>query len=114
MIPVRMTASTSTFHVELYVYDLSHGMASQFAPMLGLDFPLDGIWHTAVVVHGLEWFFGGGGGIMNTHPGTTELGQPLRKVDLGRTSLNRDQYQVSWKPSSPESGQLYMPYIALS
>jgi hypothetical protein len=33
-----------SYEVELYVYDISNGMAKQFAPMVGI--PLEGIWHT--------------------------------------------------------------------
>ena len=40
---------------ELYIYDLTQGMASSMAPMLGLNFNLEGVWHTAIVVHGKEW-----------------------------------------------------------
>ena len=67
------------------------GMATQLAPMLG--FPIEGIWHTAVVVHGFEWYFGGGGGIVHSLPGTTELREPLRTVDLGATDMNLSQFQ---------------------
>ncbi len=87
------SSMSSPYPVELYIYDLSHGMASQFSPMLNLGFPLEGIWHTAVVVHGLEWFFGGGGGIVHSPPGGTELGRPLRTEHLGTTSLTMDQMQ---------------------
>lgn len=66
-------------------------MATQLAPMLG--FPIEGIWHTAVVVHGFEWYFGGGGGIVHSLPGTTELREPLRTVELGATDINLAQFQ---------------------
>jgi len=79
------------FPVKLYIYDLSQGMATQLAPMLG--FPIEGIWHTAVVVHGFEWYFGGGGGIVHSLPGTTELREPLRTVELGATDINLAQFQ---------------------
>lgn len=70
--------------VELYIYDLAQGMAAQFSPMLG--FQLDGIWHTAIVVFGREWFFGSGG-IEQTSPGQTMLGPPLKIESLGRTQI---------------------------
>ena len=44
-----------SYAVELYIYDLTQGMASSMAPMLGLNFNLEGVWHTAIVVHGKEW-----------------------------------------------------------
>lgn len=46
--------------VYLYVYDLSQGLASQLAHMF-IGKHLDGIWHTAIVAFGREWFFGGSG-----------------------------------------------------
>ena len=58
-----------------------------------LGFPIEGIWHTAIVVHGFEWYFGGGGGIVHSLPGTTELREPLRTVDLGATDMNLAQFQ---------------------
>ena len=39
------------YPVEVYVYDLSQGMASQLGSQL-IGRPIEGIWHTAVVVHG--------------------------------------------------------------
>lgn len=45
--------------VQVYVYDLSQGMARQLSPAL-LGKQIDGIWHTGVVVYGTEFYFGGG------------------------------------------------------
>jgi hypothetical protein len=58
-----MSSTTTTTTVRLMVYDLSHGMLSQFAPQIagilgGLR--LDIIPHTGVEVFGLEYFYGGG------------------------------------------------------
>ncbi|XP_034427118.1 desumoylating isopeptidase 1b [Hippoglossus hippoglossus] len=76
---------TDSFPVKLYVYDLSRGMARQLsAVMLGKH--LDGIWHTAVVVHGKEYFFVGEG-INSCLPGGTPLGEPDSVVDLGITEV---------------------------
>jgi len=48
-----------TTKVELAVYDLSQGMASQMSlPLIGTH--VEGIWHTGVVIFGYEYFFGGG------------------------------------------------------
>jgi len=63
-----------SFPVELYIYDLSGGLARQFAPMFGLD--IDGVWHTSIVVHGMEVFFGSEG-IQHCKPGGTSMGPPL-------------------------------------
>ena len=50
-----LTVLKMSYAVELYIYDLTQGMASSMAPMLGLNFNLEGVWHTAIVVHGKEW-----------------------------------------------------------
>jgi hypothetical protein len=51
-----MTASST---VTLFVYDLSNGMAKSMSLAL-TGKQIDGIWHTAVVVYGKEYFFGRG------------------------------------------------------
>lgn len=73
--------------VQLYVYDLSNGLARQLSPML-LNKQIDGIWHTAVVVGGLEYYYGGG--VNQSRPGSTPFGQPLQKIHLGTTQIPKD------------------------
>mmetsp|Transcript_2547 Transcript_2547/g.4316 ORF Transcript_2547/g.4316 Transcript_2547/m.4316 type:complete len:173 (-) Transcript_2547:464-982(-) len=68
--------------VELYQYDLTQGMAKALSPMLlGVDHAIEGVWHTSIVIHGIELFFGQG--VQQTRPGTTPFGQPLHKHVLG-------------------------------
>ena len=74
------------FPVTLYIYDLTQGMARTLGPVVGLH-DLEGVWHTAIVVHDTEIFFGGSG-IEHCLPGTTMLGQPLEKRILGNTSVD--------------------------
>ncbi|XP_044035198.1 desumoylating isopeptidase 1b [Siniperca chuatsi] len=76
---------TGSYPVKLYIYDLSRGMARQMSPIM-LGKQLDGIWHTAIVVHGKEFFFVGEG-INNCSPGGTPLGEPDSIVDLGSTEV---------------------------
>jgi len=45
--------------VYLYVYDLTNGMAAMMAPSL-IGRPLEGIWHTSIVVYNTEFYFGYG------------------------------------------------------
>lgn len=71
---MKEVISKMSFPVELYIYDLSGGLAMQFAPMFGLD--IKGVWHTSIVVHGTEVFFGGEG-IQRCTPGGTSMGSPL-------------------------------------
>ena len=59
--------------VHLHVYDLSQGMARSLSPVL-LGRQLDGVWHTAVVVAGKEWYFGQG--ISCGRAGATRFGTP--------------------------------------
>lgn len=76
---------TGSYPVKLYIYDLSRGMARQLSPVM-LGKQLDGIWHTAIVVHGKEYFFVGEG-INSCPPGGTPLGEPDSIVDLGSTEV---------------------------
>lgn len=70
--------------VELYVYDLSRGMARQYSlPLTGVQ--IDAIYHTAVVFGGVEYFFGQG--IHRKVPGSTHHGRPMRIVKMGKTEL---------------------------
>lgn len=78
----------TAFPVELYIYDLSNGMARQFAPFFGINFEIEGIWHTSLVVHGLEWFFGSQG-IQTCNPGGT-----LRQENMGSTSLSLSKFKA--------------------
>lgn len=69
--------------VQLYIYDLSNGMAKKFAPILKID--VDGVWHSAVVVHGKEIYFGNGVQIFDA--GTTHLGPPQIVEEIGITEI---------------------------
>lgn len=57
--------------VELYVYDLTQGLARQLSPAL-LGQQIDGVWHSAIVAWGREIFFGHGISIV-APPGTTHV-----------------------------------------
>jgi hypothetical protein len=45
--------------VRCAVYDLSRGMAAQMSQAI-LGSRIEGIWHTGIVVYGIEYYFGGG------------------------------------------------------
>jgi len=76
--------------IDLYVYDLSKGMAAQFSAMfLGKHF--DGVWHTGIVAYGQEWFFGNLG-VDRCPPKTTILGEPNQIIKLGTIELNEDDF----------------------
>ncbi|XP_014205325.1 uncharacterized protein LOC106637159 [Copidosoma floridanum] len=78
--------------VEVFVYDLSRGMAAVMSHML-IGRQLEGIWHTAIVAYGREYFFGPQG-IQSVRPGGTELQEPLRIEKIGQTYL---PYSVFWE-----------------
>lgn len=78
------------FTVELYVYDLSQGLASSLSlQFVGKQF--DGIWHTGVVCYGYEYFFGGG--IQKMLPKTTPYGLPVKTHLLGKTKKSQAEFE---------------------
>uniref|UniRef100_A0A3Q3LE80 palmitoyl-protein hydrolase n=1 Tax=Mastacembelus armatus TaxID=205130 RepID=A0A3Q3LE80_9TELE len=83
-----MDKNAARYNVQLYIYDLSRGMARSLSPIM-LGKQLDGIWHTAIVAYGDEFFFGGEG-ISSCSPGGTMLGPPDTVVDLGETEVSEE------------------------
>ncbi|KAF9071216.1 PPPDE putative peptidase domain-containing protein [Rhodocollybia butyracea] len=75
--------------VQLYVYDLSNGIAQRMSLQL-TGRQIDGIWHTSIVVFGKEIFYGQG--IDITAPGRSHHGQPLRVFDLGTTAIDEETF----------------------
>ncbi|KPJ12379.1 PPPDE peptidase domain-containing protein 2 [Papilio machaon] len=55
-----MAAEEEGSPVDLYVYDLTRGLAALLSPSI-LGRQVAGVWHTAVVVFGREYFYGSGG-----------------------------------------------------
>uniref|UniRef100_A0A1A8GUJ5 palmitoyl-protein hydrolase n=1 Tax=Nothobranchius korthausae TaxID=1143690 RepID=A0A1A8GUJ5_9TELE len=95
------------YPVKLYIYDVSRGMARALSfQMIGKH--LEGIWHTAIVVHGKEHFFGGAG-IGSCPPSGTILGEPDSIVDLGSTEVNEEIFREYLKSLSEStfSGDKY-------
>ncbi|EIN12585.1 thioredoxin family protein [Punctularia strigosozonata HHB-11173 SS5] len=76
--------------VQLYVYDLSNGLAKALSLQL-TGRQIDGIWHTSVVVFGKEIFYGAG--ISITSPGMSHHGKPLQILDMGETSIDEDTFE---------------------
>ncbi|KAL8358183.1 hypothetical protein RB598_002790 [Gaeumannomyces tritici] len=73
--------------VHVLIYDLSGGMARQMS--LGmLGFQLDAIYHTSILLNGLEYVYDGN--IVAITPGTSHLGNPLDRELLGTTQLPMD------------------------
>ncbi|KIW64775.1 hypothetical protein PV04_09685 [Phialophora macrospora] len=95
--------------VQLYVYDLSRGMARQYSQMI-TGIQIDAIYHTAIVFNNVEYFFGQG--IHRKIPGSTHHGQPMKIVEMGRTDLPVDvveEYIESLEEIyTPESYDLFL------
>ena len=82
-------ALVGEYKVQVYLYDLSQGMAK--AMSLGfLGKQIDGIWHTGVVVYGREYFYGGG--IQAAMAGQTQAGRPMQVIDIGYTRIDPDTF----------------------
>ncbi|KAI9718044.1 MAG: hypothetical protein M1812_004302 [Candelaria pacifica] len=71
--------------VELYVYDLSKGLARQFSTAL-LGIRIDAVYHTSIVFGGAEYLYGHG--VQSCHPGSSHHGAPIERIPLGRTHLD--------------------------
>lgn len=84
--------------VVIYVYDLTHGMAAQFSEGL-IGKRIEGVWHTAVVVYGKEFFYGGG--IQSTDPGCSMAGQPHQVIPIGNTNIPREIFLEFCREVSP-------------
>lgn len=86
-----MSTSSKQGHwkVQVYLYDLSQGMAKMLSPSL-LGKQIDGIWHSGLVCYGYEYFYGGGVQVMR--PGTTMAGRPGQVIDIGYTTVTQDKF----------------------
>ncbi|KAI9894134.1 MAG: Kinesin [Vezdaea aestivalis] len=95
--------------VQLYVYDLSKGLARQLSMQL-LGTQIDAVYHTALVFGGVEYLFGAG--IQTCTPASSHLGNPVEIIDLGQTCL--PEYVIAEyldslrKTYTPESYDLFM------
>ncbi|XP_028160724.1 uncharacterized protein LOC114353093 isoform X2 [Ostrinia furnacalis] len=76
-------ASEAGVPVELYIYDLTNGMASLLSPAI-IGRQIEGVWHTSIVVYEREFFYGGSG-VTSCAPGGTQLGPPHQTERLGET-----------------------------
>jgi thiol-disulfide isomerase/thioredoxin len=70
--------------VQLYVYDLTQGLARQLSRQF-LGTQIDAVYHTSIVLDGIEYFFGQG--IQSCAAGSTHHGRPMEVVRMGRTEL---------------------------
>lgn len=74
--------------VQLWQYDLSRGGAKLVSPLL-VGQQLGGIWHTSIVVHGKEYYYGGA--VYEAEPGSTAFGAPTKIVDLPEETMRTNE-----------------------
>uniref|UniRef100_A0A452YDM7 PPPDE domain-containing protein n=1 Tax=Aegilops tauschii subsp. strangulata TaxID=200361 RepID=A0A452YDM7_AEGTS len=94
----RGKVAEDEYPVKLHIYDLSRGMARQLSTTV-LGKPIDAIWHTGVVVHGKEYYFGGG--IQQGRPGRTPYGTPARVEHFGVTHVSKEDFEGFLQEISP-------------
>lgn len=94
--------------IQLYVYDLTHGMARNMSRQF-LGIQIDAVYHTAIVFGGIEYFFGAG--VQTCYAGSTHHGKPMEIVPMGVCNLPMDviqEYLESLKAIyTPESYDLF-------
>lgn len=72
--------------VQVYVYDLSQGLARVYSPML-LGILIDAIYHTSVVIWNKEYYLDQGIKV-NSPPGHTKYGTPIEVLEIGTTGVD--------------------------
>ncbi|KAL0249022.1 hypothetical protein GEMRC1_004256 [Eukaryota sp. GEM-RC1] len=78
--------------VQVFLYDISFGMAKSFSPMLlGPQNAIDIIPHTSVCVYNTEYFFGMG--IQQCPPLQSGHGNPVQFLDFGQTEIPQELFQ---------------------
>ncbi|KAF2011510.1 DUF862-domain-containing protein [Aaosphaeria arxii CBS 175.79] len=70
--------------VQLYVYDLSKGLARSMSQQF-LGTQIDAVYHTSLVFDGIEYFYGQG--IQTCAAGSTHHGKPMEVIRMGETAL---------------------------
>jgi hypothetical protein len=74
-------------NVQLYVYDLSNGLARMLSEGL-LGTQIDAVYHTSIVIRDIEYVYDGG--IKTVPAGKTHLEAPWQIIELGTTDLPMD------------------------
>ncbi|XP_025163508.1 uncharacterized protein LOC105190522 isoform X2 [Harpegnathos saltator] len=102
--------------VELYIYDLTKGMAAMMSRLL-IGRQLDGIWHTAIVAYGREYFFGPAG-IQSIRPScrwsTWRTRYFSRALSFFLTRRKTERLSGGTELKEPQKieklGETYLPY----
>ncbi|CRH02607.1 conserved protein, unknown function [Plasmodium relictum] len=81
-----------SYSVKLKIYDLSRGMVKTWSPLL-IGKQIEGVWHTAVLVYDMEYFYGGG--ILCLDPKEFEAFydiKPVNIIDMGTTEIYQSHF----------------------
>lgn len=70
--------------VELYVYDLSKGVARAMSRQF-LGVQIDAVYHTSLVFGNIEYLYGAG--VQTCYPASSHHGQPMQILKQGKTEL---------------------------
>ncbi|XP_074602573.1 uncharacterized protein LOC141856204 isoform X2 [Brevipalpus obovatus] len=93
--------------VHLLTYDLSGGLARELSHAI-LGKQIDAIWHTSILYHGKEYFFGQNGiNVVNYNVTAPPMGRPLAKINLGISHIPItlfDEYILTLATSSFRRG----------
>lgn len=94
--------------VELYVYDLSQGLARSMSKQF-LGIQIDAVYHTSLVFKNVEYFFGAG--VQTCYPGASHHGRPMEVIPMGRTDIDLgtilDYLESLKQVYTPESYDLF-------
>lgn len=88
--------------VQLYIYDLSNGLAAQLSVQLTGRF-FKAIYHTSIVYSGREYFFGGSG-VESSLPAQSPHGIPIERKLMGKTEIEPDLWQQFLQDCAEEYG----------
>lgn len=78
--------------VSLAVYDLSRGMAAAMSQQI-LGQRIDGIWHSGIVVYGVEYYFGGGIQCSPAGQFSVQNSLPNQMLEMGQTTKTKSELE---------------------
>lgn len=73
--------------VQVYVYDLSRGLARSYSRML-LGTEIEAIYHTSVIVRGKEYYLDQGIQMIRAQSYHLKYGAPIEVIDVGETFID--------------------------
>ena len=85
--------------VELAVYDITNGMAKNMS-MMFIGQQVDAVFHSALIVYGKEYYFGGG--ICQDPIQQTPYGKPIEKIEIGSTEIPKEVFDEYLKDLGPK------------